>query len=38
MKKYVTLYNVIDIRTWQLHSIAIVEDKLVKYFKSVNEE
>ena len=34
---YVTLYNVIDIRTDQFHSVAIVKEKNVKYFIPANE-
>lgn len=32
MKTYVTLYNVRDIRTDKEHSVAIVEERKVKYF------
>ena len=28
----VTLYNVIDIRTWQHHSVAIVKARNVKWY------
>lgn len=30
--KYVTLENVIDIRTNKLHSVAVVEERKAKYF------
>ena len=29
----VTLYNVIDIRTMQYHSVAVVKEKNVKWFR-----
>lgn len=30
--EYVTLYNVVDTRTGQEHSVAVVREKNVKYF------
>ena len=36
--KYVTLENVIDIRTNKLHSVAVVEERKAKYFVSAGEE
>lgn len=33
----VTLYDVIDTRTGQYYSIAIVKEKLAKYFVPANE-
>lgn len=38
MKELVTLYNVIDTRTEQFHSVAIVEKKKAKYFVPYVEE
>ena len=34
----VTLYNVVDIRTDQFHSIAVVKERNAKYFVEVDEE
>lgn len=34
----IKLYNVIDKRTNQLHSVAIISDKNLKWFVEANEE
>ena len=34
----VTLYNVIDIRTEQFHSVAVVKERNVKWFIPANVE
>ena len=34
----VTLYNVIDTRSGQYYSVAVVKQRYVKYFVPVNEE
>lgn len=36
--EYVTLYNVVDTRTGQEHSVAVVREKNVKYFEPVEAE
>ena len=33
----ITLHNVIDIRTGQLHSVAVVSDRNAKWYKAVEE-
>lgn len=38
MKKYYTLYSVIDTRTGQFHSVAVVSEKNLKYFISAESE
>ena len=38
MDEYVTLYNVIDTRTGQFHSVAVVKEKNAKYFVPADEE
>lgn len=38
MDGYVRLENVIDTRTGQFHSVAIVKEKNVKYFVPAEEE
>ena len=38
MKKYFTLYNVIDTRTGQFHSVAVVSEKNLKYFVKAEAE
>lgn len=35
---YITLYNVIDIRTGKFHSVAVVSENKVKFFKQANPE
>ena len=34
----ITLTNVIDIRTGQLHSVAVVSDRNAKWYKAVESE
>lgn len=39
MDKLVKLYNVVDIRTQQFHSVAVVKERNAKYYKqTVGEE
>lgn len=40
MKKYIKLYNVIDTRTNEFHSVAVVSEKNLRYFVPMveNEE
>lgn len=40
MKKYIKLYNVIDTRTNEFHSVAVVSERNLRYFVPMveNEE
>lgn len=38
MDEYIEMHNVIDTRTGQFHSVAVVKEKNVKYFVSAEEE
>jgi len=38
MKKFVTLYNVVDTRTEQFHSIVICDERKARYFVPAGEE
>lgn len=38
MDEYITLYNVIDTRTGQFHSVAVVKKKNAKYFVPALQE
>jgi len=38
MKKYTILHNVIDTRTEQFHSVAVVSEKNLKYFVKAEAE
>ncbi len=38
MDDYITLYNVVDLRTLQYHSVAVIREKNAKFFIVVDED